>query len=139
MKNQKFSFVALFALILAVSAFSFSSASDLQGNPPAIFPDIIIDECVGECGNAATASATANASGMHYFSASQNLCPNTGAYTIVQVNGNTVFQGVATPGTQQGFYASKNDQITLTSYLVSIPVGVYCKRLGNLTLRVGKP
>ncbi len=137
MKNQKFSFVALIALLLTVSVFSLSTASSLSSTPPN--PEILIDECVGECGTVASASATANASGTHFFSASGNLCSSHAAYTIVKVNGNTVYQGYATPGTQQSFYASNNDQITLYSYLVDGQSNVVCKRLGNLTLRVGKP
>ena len=139
MKNQKYSFVALIALVLTLSVFSVSSASDLTGNPPISVPEIIIDECVGECGTVAAATATANASGLHYFAASGSLCPNRAAYTIIQVNGTTVFQGIATPGTQYGFYASQGAQVYMLSYLVNGSSGVVCKRLGNLTLRVGKP
>lgn len=139
MKHQKFSFVALFMLILSVSAFSFSSATDLRMSPPSASPEIIINECVGECGISASAYATVNSSGMHYFSASGSLCPNTAAYTVIFVNGSTVYQGLAIPSTQFGFYASNNDQIYMVSYLANGQSGVVCKRLGNLTLRIGKP
>ncbi len=131
--------MALIALLLSVSAFSFSPASDLQSGPPVPNPEIIINECVGECGLTASAYATTNSSGMHYFSASGSLCPNTAAYTVVFVNGSTVYQGLATPGTQYGFYASNNAQVHLVSYLANGQSGVVCKRLGNLTLRVGNP
>ncbi len=134
-----YSLVALIALALSISFFSFSTATGFNENPIAFNPEILIDECVGECGTSASASATANASGTHYFAASGNLCPNRAAYTVVKVNGNIVYQGSASPGTQQAFYASSGAQITLTSYLVNTSSGVVCKRLGNLTLRVGKP
>lgn len=126
-------------MALTLSVFFFSAFSEVQSNPPMPNPEIIIDECVGECGSSVLVSATANATGTHYFSASGSLCPNTAAYTIVQVNGTTVYQGTATPGTQQSFYARNNDQVTLCAYLVSGQSSVVCKRLGNMTMRIAKP